>query len=469
MKPSDTHFHVNVNADSSDHATEENTGHALQGTDNYVNWFRHTAPYINAHRNRTFVVYISGAGIEHANFDHLIHDINLLNSLGVRLVLVHGSRPQIDAVQEQAGIAPQFFQGIRITPANSMAQITGVVGQQSAKIDAKFSTGLANSPMQGSRIRTVRGNFITAKPMGVKEGIDYAYTGSVRRIDVSGINHQLDAGNLVILSCLGYSPTGEVFNLAAEQIAGKVAQSLRADKLIILGSDNGITNSRGERITELLTKTAQSMVQQHLQQELAWTDLTTHLQVLSQACENGVARGHLLSYETNGALLSELFSRDGSGTMLIQSSYEQIRCANIDDLGGILELIRPLEQQSILLRRSRELLEAEIHRFTVIELDGAIIGCAALYPFVEDAVAEIACFAIDPNYQGKQRGELLLQHLEKLAKETGLQRIFVLTTVTAHWFIENGFVAATLQDLPTGKQALYNYQRQSKAYIKSLN
>ncbi len=412
---------------------------------------------------------MGGDGVDHEHFDHFIHDINLLNSLGIKLVFVHGSRPQIDAAQQQAGMQPQFEAGVRITPAQSMPVITGLVGQQAAKIDAKLSTGLANSPMQGSRIRTIRGNFITAKPVGIRNGIDYAYTGTVRRVDVVGINHQLDAGNLVILSCLGYSPTGEVFNLAAEQIAGKVAQSLQADKLIIMGKDNGITNRQGERITELLTKTAIRMVQQHQQQHRSWTNITTHLQVLSESCENGVVRGHLLSYEVDGALLGELFSRDGSGTMLINASYEQIRSATIDDLGGILELIQPLEQQGTLIRRSRERLEAEINYFTVIELDGAIIGCAALYPFNQDACAELACFAIDKTYQGKQRGEQLLRHLEKQARQNGIKTVFVLTTVAAHWFIENGFSAAQLSQLPKDRQALYNYQRQSKAYIKPIN
>jgi len=439
-----------------------------QTNQDYVNWFRHSAPYINAHRGRTFVVYVCGEAIDHENINHLIHDLNLLSSLGVKLVLVHGSRPQIDQHQQAAGLTTQFEQGLRITTPEQMPLVASVVGQQSAKLEARLSMGLANSPMQGSRIRTVRGNFITAQPIGIKHGIDYAHTGEVRRVDAKAIDAQLDLGNLVLISCLGYSPTGEIFNLAAERVAGQVAASLKADKLIVFGADNGITNSKGERVTELLAKAASRLVQQHQNQAQQWSNLSVHLDVLSKACEAGVKRAHLLSYQINGALLSELFSRDGSGTMLIKESYEQIRTATIDDVVGILELIRPLEQDGILVRRSRELLEAEIHYFSVIEMDGAIIGCAALYPFIEAHQAELACVAINPAYQGGNRGADLLRHLEQQAHANGLNQLFVLTTATAHWFMENGFQPTSLETLPAAKQQLYNFQRNSKVFSKFL-
>ncbi|MDP6969392.1 MAG: amino-acid N-acetyltransferase [Gammaproteobacteria bacterium] len=441
----------------------------MQQTDqDYVNWFRHSAPYINAHRGRTFVVYVCGEAVDHENFKHLVHDLNLLSSLGVKLVLVHGSRPQIAAARQEAGLAATSEQGKTITTAEQMPLITAVVGQQSAKLEALFSMGLANSPMQGSRIRTVRGNYIIARPIGINNGIDYAYTGAVRRVDAKAIRAQLELDNLVLISCLGYSPTGEGFNLSAEQVAGQVATSLQADKLIVLGADSGITNSRGERVTELLTKAANRLVQQHQSQAQQWSDLSVYLDVLSQACEAGVKRGHLLSYQINGALLTELFSRDGSGTMLAKESYEKIRTATIDDAGGILELIRPMEQDGLLVRRSRELLEAEIHYFSVIEMDGAIIGCAALYPFAEERQAELACVAINPAYRGADRGLVLLHHIEQQAQRLGLDQIFVLTTAAAHWFVENGFTPSSLSALPAARQQLYNYQRNSKVFSKAL-
>jgi amino-acid N-acetyltransferase len=279
--------------------------------------------------------------------------------------------------------------------------------------------------MQGSRIRTSRGNFITARPIGIKHGVDYSYTGEVRRVDAEAIGKQLSDGNLVLISCLGYSPTGETFNLSAAQVAGRVAASLQADKLIVFGADKGITNSRGEQVIELLTRAGHRLVHQHQSSGDSWSDLSMHVDVLAKACDAGVARGHLLSYQEDGALLSELFSRDGSGTMIIKESYEQVRNACIDDVGGILELIRPLEDDGVLVRRSRELLESEIHYFSVIERDGAIIGCAALYPFDDARQGELACMAIDTNYRGGDRGYVLLRHIEKQSGHMGLRTLFV--------------------------------------------
>ena len=434
----------------------------IETNQQYVNWFRHSAPYINAHRGRTFVIYLPGEALAHHNFSHTIHDINLLNSLGVKLVLVHGSRPQIQKACSKALVQAQFHNGLRITDLEQLALVQSTVGRQAMQLEARFSMGIANSPMQGSRI------FITARPIGVKNGVDFSYTGEVRRVDSQAIGKQLDDGNLVLISCLGYSPTGETFNLAAAQVAGRVAASLQADKLIVFGADKGITNSRGEQVAELLTKAGHRLVHQHQNSGDSWTDLSMNIDVLSKACDAGVDRGHLLSYQEDGALLSELFSRDGSGTMIIKESYEQVRNACIDDVGGILQLIRPLEDDGVLVRRSRELLESEIHYFSVIERDNAIIGCAALYPFDDARQGELACMAIDADYRGGDRGQILLRHIEKQSSHMGLQALFVLTTASSHWFIENGFVAADLEHLPTSRQSLYNFQRNSKVFSKEL-
>ena len=440
----------------------------IEANQQYVNWFRHSAPYINAHRGRTFVIYLPGEALAHSNFAHTIHDINLLNSLGEKLVLVLGSRPQIEKSCDKANTQAKFHNGLRITDLAQLALVQATVGRQAMQLEARFSMGIANSPMHGSRIRTSRGNFITARPIGVKNGVDFAYTGEVRRVDSHAISKQLDDGNLVLISCLGYSPTGETFNLAAAQVAGRVAASLQADKLIVFGKDRGITNSRGETVAELLTRAGHRLVHQHQSSGNSWTDLSMNIDVLSRACDEGVARGHLLSYEENGALLSELFSRDGSGTMVIKESYEQVRNANIDDVGGILQLIRPLEDEGVLVRRSRELLESEIHYFSVIERDNAIIGCAALYPFDDARQGELACMAIDADYRGGNRGQILLKHMEQQSSHMGLQTLFVLTTASSHWFIENGFVAGDIADLPTRRQSLYNFQRNSKVFSKEL-
>ncbi|MBP0047184.1 amino-acid N-acetyltransferase [Marinobacterium sp. AK62] len=447
----------------------------LSGSDsstNYVNWFRHSSPYINMHRGKTFVLMLSGEAIADDNFANTVHDIALLNSLGVRLVLVHGARPQAERRLEARGLSTRLHHDLRITSTEILECVIEAVGCLRTDIEARLSMGLANTPMHGARIRVCSGNFVTARPVGVLDGVDMGHTGELRRIDHDGIRKLLDLNQIVLLSNLGFSPTGEVFNLAVEEVATQAAIALKADKLILFGADGGIRDSRGDLRSELLAQTARRLVHQyhaHLDDpEQPFSETANLLECAATACEQGVPRCHLIGYRDDGALLNELFTRDGQGTMVVSHSYEQVRSATIEDVGGILELIAPLEEKGVLVRRSRELLEAEIERFTVVERDGAIIGCAALYPFAEDRIGELACVAIDGNYRGGQRGDRLLEAIEASAREMGLEQLFVLTTRTAHWFLERGFHAAEKDRLPHEKQAIYNLQRNSKVFFKTL-
>lgn len=438
----------------------------------YVNWFRHSSPYINAHRGKTFVLMLGGEALADTNFANIIHDIALLNSLGVKLVLIHGSRPQIETRLQQQQIATKMHHHLRVTDSQTLQCVIEAAASLRTEIEARLSMGLANSPMHGAKIRVCSGNFVTARPVGIYDGVDLCHTGEVRRVDSEAIRQQLDHANIVLLSHLGYSPTGEIFNLSVEDVATQVAVSLKADKLIMFGEQSGVVDSNDQTRSELLADTAERLVKQYLtrnrEPDQLPSEIARHLQAAVQASRNGVPRSHLISYRDDGALLSELFSRNGIGTMVIEQSYEQVRPATIEDVGGILELIQPMEDAGILVRRSRELLEAEIGRFTVIDLDGAIIGCAALYPFPEDSAGELACVAIASEYRGGDRGEKLLEAVQQSAREQQLDQLFVLTTRTAHWFIERGFREVAVGQLPNGKQALYNFQRNSKAFAKAL-
>ncbi|WP_432471619.1 amino-acid N-acetyltransferase [Amphritea sp. HPY] len=437
----------------------------------YVNWFRHSSPYINAHRGKTFVLMLGGEALADNNFANIIHDIALLNSLGVKLVLIHGSRQQIEEKLSQQQVKTRLHHHLRVTDSETLKYVIEAAATQRIEIEAKLSMGLANSPMHGAQIRVCGGNFVTARPVGIFEGIDLCNTGEVRRIDKQAIRQQLDHNNIVLLSHLGYSPTGEIFNLSVEDVATQTAIALKADKLILFGSEKGVMDSKDSLRSELLADTAERLVKQYkakLTSPERSTELSRNLAAAAKACKNGVPRSHLLSYKQDGALVSELFSRNGTGTMVIEQSYEQVRSATIEDVGGVLELIQPMEQAGVLVRRSRERLEAEIHHFTVVDLDGAIIGCAALYPFPEEHAGELACVAIAPEYRGGDRGDKLLQALEESARKQQLFKLFVLTTRTAHWFIERGFSELNVTELPTQKQTLYNYQRNSKAFAKAL-
>jgi len=432
----------------------------------YVKWFRQSSPYINAHRGKTFVVMLPGAAMLDANFANIIHDIALLNSLGVRLVLVHGARPQIDARLHVDGKASVFFKQWRVTDVNEVIPVAQAIGEVRFSLEAALSTGLPNSPMHGAHIRVAGGNYVTAKPIGVIDGVDLQHTGKVRRIDSQNLHQALDNQAIVVVSPLGYSPTGEMFNLCYAEVATQVAAALKADKLIALNSETGFFNRKGELLRQLsLSECAEQL--QYLESD---HDKSQTLQACYNACKQGVTRAQIISYREDGALLQELFTRDGSGTLVHRDNYEFVRQATIDDVGGLLELIEPLEQQGALVRRSRELLEAEINQFTILEKDGAILACAALYPFLDGSnMAELACVATHPDYQKGGRAGLVLEAIEAVAEKQKITELFVLTTQTAHWFIEKGFVSASPDRLPSKKQSLYNLQRNSKIFIKSLN
>ncbi len=437
-----------------------------QKTDAFVAWFRGSSPYIHAHRGRTFVICLGGEAVADAGFPNLIHDLSLLHGIGIRLVLVHGARPQIEERLKARGARMQYLNGLRVTDDAALTCVKEAAGTARVEIEALLSMGLANSPMAGARIRAASGNFVTAKPIGVRDGVDYRHTGEVRRVDAEGIRQRLDSGAIAIIPPIGYSPTGEVFNLSAADVAASVAISLGADKLISLVEGKGLIDSRGQLITNILPREVDALL---ARRKKLPEDLSQHLRAAVSACRSGVKRTHLLNRQMDGVLLRELFTRDGVGTLITAEPYEETRTARIDDVGGLLELIKPLEEQGILVRRSRERLETEIEHFTLVERDGMAIACAALYPYPKESMAELACVAVHPDYRDGGRGDRLLAHMETLALQRGLRGLFLLTTQTAHWFRERGFVPTDPQALPMKRRQLYNYRRNAKVFLKRLN
>jgi amino-acid N-acetyltransferase len=431
----------------------------------YVKFFRDTSPYINAHRGKTFVIAISGDGVLGGNFSHIIHDVALLNTLGIRIVLVHGARPQIEERLAAAGLAPRFHLHQRITDEATMACVKDAVGSTRIAIEAMLSLGLANSPMHGARLRVVSGNFISAKPVGVRDGIDHHLTGEVRKIDAQGIRRQLDDNAIVLLSSLGYSATGEAFNLTYENVATEAAVALRAEKLILFTGDEGIRNGQGDLLRLLPLEDVPPLLEQPTLEDAIHNTLAAAL----YACKRGVPRAHLISFHKDGALLGELFTRAGEGTLVLPHGQEIVRQAALDDVPGLLDIIAPLEEKGVLVKRSRELLEREISRFyLVVDAENIIVACAALYPFSDGVSAEMACVATHDDYQNRGFAAKLLDHIEKRARDLGIGTLFVLTTQTAHWFLEQGFAPATVEALPAEKKELYNYQRNSKVFCKPL-
>jgi len=443
---------------------------SLKDTTHFVHWFRSAAPYIHGFRGKTFVIAFGGELVADGGFVQLAHDVTLLNSLGVRLVLVHGVRPQVEARLIENGAAIRYVNGLRVTDDAALACVKEAAGTVRVEIEALLSLGIANTPMAGADIRVASGNFVTAKPIGVIEGEDLLHTGEVRKIDAAAIRRRLDQHDIVPLSPIGYSPTGEIFNLSLEDVATQAAVELAADKLIFLIDTEGVP-AKGRAIHNTLTvNEARQILEQagRGRTRKLPEDVTYYLPCTITACTQGVKRAHFISRHRDGALLSELFTREGVGTLITPAPLETLRAATIDDVGGILGLIEPLERDGILVWRSRERLEMEIERFLVLESDNVIAGCVALYPFPEEQAAELACLVVSSEFRGRGFGDRLLAEAEKRGKKAGFKQLFVLTTRTEHWFEERGFVDSSPDHLPQSKQALYNYKRRSKVLQKKL-
>lgn len=437
----------------------------MKSQKSFVSWFRDSSPYIHAHRNKTFVISFGGEALLANDFEHHVHDFALLSSLGIRLVLVHGIRPQIDQRLTKLNIPPLFHNNLRITDDLALQCVKEAAGLVRVEIEALLSMGLANSPMAGCSLKVASGNFVTAKPIGVINGVDYCHTGEVRRIDSSAIHQQLDQNNVVLISPIGYSPSGEIFNLSAEQVATAISIALKAEKLILLTEKSCCYPENNEQIRQMTTNEADIFLQQY--QGLNDV-ISLPLKASIQACRSGIERVHLINRSIDGALLLELFSRDGIGTLISSTPFEELRPATLNDIGGILELIKPLEQQGILARRSREKIEMEISDYIIIERDGLIIGCTALHLNLDHHYGAIACLAIHPDYQRSSRGNRLLEYINQKAKELALKKLYVLSTQTMHWFIERGFLSSAINQLPDQLKSLYNPERNSKVLVKEI-
>ena len=431
----------------------------------FVESFRAAAPYIHAHRGETFVVMIGGEAAREKGLSRLLSDVAMLMGLGVRVVLVHGTRPQIERRLKERGLESRFVDEIRVTDRAALGCVEEAVGAARARFEQLLSMGAAHTPMAGARLRVIGGNFITARPVGVRGGVDFGSTGEVRRVDVEGIQQALQTGALVLLSPFGCSPSGESFNLGSHDVASSVAIALGASKLIGLIEGRGVLDSRRRLVAQLTPAEARAIVNKKSRHV---SDVRKHLAAAARAVEGGVRRAHLVDRRKDGALLRELFTRDGSGTLVTAETYEGLRPARIEDVGGLSTLLRPIEEEGILVRRGRERLEMELDRFVVVERDGLILGCAALEPFEESKMGELYCVAMHPRYRESGRGEMLVEYIVARARELGLEKLFVLTTRSAHFFQERGFVPATVRALPPRRRANYDKSRRSRVLVRTL-
>ena len=437
----------------------------------FVPWFRAVAPYIHAYRGKTFVVAMAGEGIATGKLSAFVQDLAILHAMGIKLVLVHGFRPQVSEQLKAKGHPERFSHGLRITDAVALDCAQEAAGQLRFEIEAAFSQGLPNTPMANATVRVVSGNFLTARPVGVVDGVDFMHSGVVRKVDSGAIRRSIDTGALVLLSPFGFSPTGEAFNLRMEDVATATAIALSADKLLFVTEIDGIREQLDDPDsaidTELELADAKRLLAT-LPAPSQPSDLAFYLQHCVRACEGGVERSHILPLAVDGAILQEIFTHDGIGTMVVDEKLESLREAGADDVGGILKLIEPFERDGTLVRRERTEIERDVANYTVIVHDGVLFGCAALYPFPEARTAEMAALTVLPQVQSQGDGERLLKRIEQRARALGLDSIFVLTTRTMHWFIKRGFAQVDPDWLPEARKRKYNWDRGSKVLVKKL-
>lgn len=440
----------------------------------FVPWFRSVAPHIHAHRGKTFVVAISGDLIAAGKLATFAQDLSLLQAMGIKVVLTHGFRQQVEEQLREKGYVSHYSHGMRITDSVALDCAQEAAGQLRYEIEAAFSQGLPNTPMAGALVRVLSGNFITARPVGIVDGIDFMHTGLVRKIDAVAIRRAIDGGSMVLLSPFGFSPTGEAFNLSMEDVATSAAIALQADKLIFVTEVRGLPQDLAQagdpdyEIDQELALADAERILASLPNPTQPTDTAYYLQHAVKAGKNGVERVHIIPYKLDGALLMEVFTHDGVGTMIVDEKLESLREATVDDVGGILQLIEPFEKDGTLVKRDRTEIERDIDQYSVIEHDGVIFGCASLHPYPEAKTAEMAALTVSPAVQGSGDGERILKRIEQRAKAMGLDSLFVLTTRTMHWFIKRGFAQVDADWLPEARKRKYNWDRRSVVLVKPL-
>jgi amino-acid N-acetyltransferase len=437
----------------------------------FVPWFRSVAPYIHAYRGETFVVALAGEAIAAGKLNAFVQDLSILHAMGIKLVLVHGFRPQLNEQLAAKGHSSRFSHGQRITDAIALDCAQEAAGQLRFEIEAAFSQGLPNTPMANAAVRVVSGNFLTARPVGIVDGVDFMHSGVVRKVDSKAVRSALDIGAVLLLSPFGFSPTGEAFNLTMEDVATSIAIALQADKLMFVAEAPGVRENPADPEspvdTELAVADAEKLlaVQGNAAQP---SDTTRYLQHCMKACRAGVERSHIIPFAVDGAVLMEVYTHDGIGTMVVDEKLESLREATADDVASIVRLIEPFEQDGTLVKRDRTEIERDIDNYTVIEHDGVIFGCAALYPYPEAKTAEMAALTISPQVQAQGDGERILRRVEQRAKAMGLTSLFVLTTRTMHWFIKRGFQQVDADWLPEARKRKYNWDRRSQVLVKPL-
>ena len=414
--------------------------------------------YVPRFRDRIFVVAVDGEIVASPNFANILLDLAVLRSLNIKIILVHGAAFQIEQLAAERGVALSNSDG------------TGITDDATLRVSLDAATTVMNEIMQGLTavdLRAVYANAIIAHPAGILGGVDFQSTGRVERVDTKSLQLFLDQGIIPLVPPMGFDGEGRTFRVNSDAIAVEIAEAMQAMKVLYLSASEGLVVN-GETIRQLsigeaddLTKKKRSAINPRL---------LSKLDHAARACRQGVPRVHLLNGNVNEALLDEVFSPDGIGTMVYSNEYQQVRRVFKKDVRAVMTLIRQSVDNEELVRRTRAEILAHLEDYWVLEIDRTLVGCVALHLFPEAKMAEMACLYIAKNHEGQGYGRKLMAFAEQLAAEKGIARLFALSTQAFNYFQQKGgFVETTPDALPPERRKKYDTSgRNSKVLTRPV-
>jgi amino-acid N-acetyltransferase len=414
--------------------------------------------YVTRFRDKIFVIAIDGEILGSENFANILLDIAVLRSLNIKVVLVHGAGMQI----EQAA----FEQGIKVSNYDG----TGVVDEATLQISINVAIRLTNEVMEGLTqvdLRAAYANCVIAHPLGILRGVDYQYSGKIERVDTKLLELFLNQEIVPVIPPLGFDGEGRTFRVNSDLVAMEIAEALHASKIIFLSPFDGLEID-GQRIGHLVAPELEELLKK--QKNNLPKSLCSKLEHAAHACMYGVPRVHLLNGNVNEALLAEIFSNGGVGTMIYSNEYEQIRRLYKKDIRAVMSLIQQSVRSEELVRRTRAEILADVDDYWVLEIDRHIAGCVAMYPYPEQKIAELACLYVSRSNENQGLGRKLMSFVENLSRQRGYLKLFALSTQAFVYLQQKGgFTEAGPEILPPARRAKYESSgRNSRILVKNL-
>lgn len=432
-------------------------------------FIREVFSYISRFKGQLFVLKIEDSLMDHPLFPVLIRDISLLHKLGIKVLIVPGTRKSIDRQLKAWEIESEFHDGVRLTSEEALP----LVEQASLGAAQRIMSHLTASGCHG-----MQGNWVSARSLGVIDGVDYVRTGKIDRIQKEILEHLLEEDFVPILPPIGWNKLGHAYNISSTELATELCKYLEVGKLFFIGSECGIRAdglNKGNLTQDLALTDAGLVSALDIDQAKQILDLNPQLEYSQvdylmnaiAACKAGAKRVHLISGEMPGSVLQEVFSSRGDGTMVYANQYSQIRPAVVEDIPDILRIMQDYIAKGFLIPRTSESILEKLQDYVVYAIDNAIHGCGALHAF-EDGSAEVAAIAVGANYRKAGIGDAVVRHLIEAGRMRGYKRLFLLTTQAPDWFYGFGFRTGTVDDLPPSKRAKYNTKRNSRVLVMDL-